>query len=97
MPDELLKSGPGIVVLDLVEGLQLAEKAQQGMIVSILEDAKSQHSQVWDIYVVVQLEEPIGTRGPSGLSFIGQVFQRHQVQLQARNNVSLEPLGVHDQ
>ena len=70
MPDKLLKSGPGIVVLDLVEGLQLAEKAQQGMIVSILEDAKSQHSQFWDIYAVVQPKEPIGTGGPSGLGFI---------------------------
>ena len=63
---------------------------------SILEDAKSQCSRVQDVYVVVQPEEPIGTRGPSGLGFVGQVFQCRRVQLQARNDVSLELLGVHD-
>ena len=67
------------------------------MVVRILEDVKLQCSQVRDIYVVVQLEEPIWTGGPSGLSFVRQVFQCRWVQLQARNDVSLEPLGVHDQ
>ena len=67
------------------------------MIVSILEDAKSQHSRVQDIYAVVEPKEPIRISSPSGLGFVGQVFQYCRVQLQARNDVSLESLGVHDQ
>ena len=71
MLDEFLKSWPGVVAMDLVKGLQLAEMAQQGMVVSILEDAQSQCSQVRDIYVVVQPKESVGTGGPSGLGFVG--------------------------
>ena len=40
---------------------------------SILEDAKLQCSQVWDIYAVVQPKEPIRTGGPLGLGFVGYV------------------------
>ena len=66
------------------------------MVIGILEDTESQSTQVWDVYVVVQPKEPVGAHGPSGLSFVGQVFQGHQVCLQARNDISLELLGVHD-
>ena len=44
------------------------------MVVGILEDMKSQSSQIRDIYVIVQPEKSVGTRGPSGLGFIGKVI-----------------------
>ena len=38
--DELWEPWPGIMVLDLVKGLGLAEMSGQGVIVSILEDVQ---------------------------------------------------------
>ena len=37
------------------------------MVVGILEDAKSQCSRIRDVYAVIQPEESVGTRGPTGL------------------------------
>ena len=57
----------------MVKGLGLAEMSGQGVIVSILEDAQPQHSNIWDIYAVVLPEKPIGTGSPLGIGLVGEM------------------------
>ena len=71
--DELQESGPGIMASDLVEGLGLAKMPGQGVVVSILEDAQSQHSNIWDIYAVVLPEKSVGTGSPSGIGLVREM------------------------
>ena len=76
MYDKLWESRPGIMVLDLVKGLGLAEMSRQGVIVSILKDTQSQRSNIRDIYAVVLPEKSVWTGSPSGISLVGEMCER---------------------
>ena len=71
--NELWESQPGIMALDLVKGLGLAEMSGQGVIMSILEDAQLQHSNIWDIYAVVLPEKSVGTGSPLEISLVREM------------------------
>ena len=73
MYDELWESQPGIMALDLVKGLGLAEMSGQGVIMSILEDVQPQCSNIQDIYAVVLLEKSIRTSSPSGIGLVREM------------------------
>ena len=59
---------------DLVKGLRLAEMSGQGVIVSIVEDAQPQCSNIRDIYAVVLPEKSVGNGSPSGISLVGEMY-----------------------